>query len=77
MLLTWSMKLARAKGAELLCVETSPDLVPAINLYKKAGFQQYGDLPGYWNPDLSLLILARKLTDIHVPVEYWQDCHDL
>lgn len=66
-LLQATMELAVAKGGTLLCIETSNSLDAARGLYRRMGFRQYGEVPDYWAPGASLVILARSLDDIAAP----------
>ncbi len=62
-LLQATMALAARHGARLLCIETSPALVPALKLYARLGFRERGRVPDYWGSGDDLLILHRPLGD--------------
>jgi len=69
-LLRASLWLARRMGANLLCIETSNELAPAIALYSRMGFQTGGQIPGYWSNSTDLVFMYKHLDDIIVPANF-------
>ena len=63
-LMTHFMHLARRHNAEVVMLEVRPSNIPAVNLYRKMGFNEIGVRPSYYPADKGredALILAYDL----------------
>lgn len=56
-----ALRRAVAAGAARVFLEVRADNVPALQLYRQAGFQPVGRRPGYYGAGLDALILRRAL----------------
>ena len=62
--MTHFMHLARRHNAEVVMLEVRPSNTPAVNLYRKLGFNEIGVRPNYYPADHGredALILAHDL----------------